>query len=337
MHRRWIGIGLVMALVGPCSVGARQPPLSVRARFADPGTRVLVVAHRACHNPAPLRGIAHSVPENALTGIERCIALGVDVAEVDVRRTRDGYLVLMHDERVDRTTDGHGAVAEMTLAEVRALRLRANEGGPDAPVTDERVPTLEAALALARGRILLNLDVQAGVYAETVALVRRLRGADRVIVKQPAGSGSPVLADTPPFDAVSFMPILAEGLDPLPLAARQLTARHRPVAIELPRMTDTALPALCVMARRARIRLWANSLWEGFIRGYGGDRQALAHPAAVWGRMRDAGIGAIQTDEPDALLAYLAVDPTVTRRPPVPCAARSVDRTAVPAAAASSS
>ena len=312
-------IALIVVALAPVTPAWAQPSPGTQAvsgspsvlrRFAAPAPGatpgdVVVVAHRACHNPAPRHGMAASLPENALAGIARCIALGVDVAEVDVRRTRDGYLVLMHDDTVDRTTDGHGSVADLSLAQVRALSLRDNEGGAGAALTDLHVPTLDEALSAANGRILLNLDVQAGLYAETVAAVRRAGQQDGVIVKQPAGIGSPVLADLPPFDAIAFMPILAGDADLPAVASRQLTGRRRPVAFELPRMTAAALPALSAIARRAGIRLWVNSLWEGFVAGIGGDLDALRDPGAVWGRMRDAGVSVIQTDEPEALLRYL--------------------------------
>jgi glycerophosphoryl diester phosphodiesterase len=62
----------------------------------------------------PAKGL-DSVPENSLAALERCIELGVDMMETDIHRTRDGALVIMHDDTVDRTTDGTGAVADLTL------------------------------------------------------------------------------------------------------------------------------------------------------------------------------------------------------------------------------
>ncbi|MDJ0277151.1 glycerophosphodiester phosphodiesterase family protein [Sphingomonas sp. 2R-10] len=296
---------VALALASAAPAHAREAAGSVAARFGDPATPMLVVAHRACHNPAPRHGLPGALSENSLAGIERCIALGVDVAEVDVRRTRDGYLVLMHDDSVDRTTDGHGKVADLSLAQIRSLHLRDNEGGADMPLTDRGVPTLEEALATAKGRILLNLDVQAGLYADTVAVVRGASQQDGVIVKQPAGTGSPVLADVAPFDAVAFMPILVGDADMPAVAERQLGGRRHPVAFELPRMTPDALPVLAAIARRGRTRLWVNTLWEGFVAGVGGDVDALRDPDAVWGRLRRSGVSVIQTDEPEALLRYL--------------------------------
>lgn len=287
------------------TTASASPTASVRDSFGPRGAPVLVVAHRACHAPAPHHGDYRSSPENSLEGIARCIAIGVDVAEVDVRRTHDGYLVLMHDETVDRTTDGHGAVGDLSLSQIRALRLREDEGGISAAVTGASIPTLDEALAAAKGRIVLNLDVQAGLYAETGAAVRRSGQQDGVILKQPAGVGSPALADVPPFNDIAFMPVLVGTGDLPAIAGHQMTARNRPVAVELPRMTAASLPSLAVFARKAGVRLWINSLWEGFVAGMGGDVDALRFPDAVWGRMRSAGVSVIQTDEPEALLRYL--------------------------------
>ena len=67
------------------------------------------------------RGAAGHEPENTLRSIERAIELGVDFVEMDVQLTRDGHLVILHDKRVDRTTNGRGYVSQMSLAEVQAL------------------------------------------------------------------------------------------------------------------------------------------------------------------------------------------------------------------------
>ena len=294
----------VMIITASKACPALASPQDVRALLAQPVTSVLVVAHRGCHTPAPHHGLLEPVPENSIAAIERCVDLGVDFAEVDVRRTKDGYLVLIHDETVDRTTDGTGKVADLTLAQVTGLRLRQGEGGPAAAIAESRGPTLEEGLAAADGRIALNLDVQGGLYPEVIAAVVRSGQQDQVIVKYAAAAGSPVLADTPPFDQIPFMPVLAQGGDLVAIARRQV-ATARTVGLELPRMSASELPALAEIASAARVRLWVNSLWEGFIEGFGGDIEALRDPDKVWGRMRRAGVTIIQTDEPEALMRYL--------------------------------
>ena len=119
-------------------------------------SKVLVVAHRACW--------FEGAPENSLEAISECIRLGVDLVEIDVRLTADGIPVLFHDETVDRTTNGFGPIDKFDLDSVRKLRLLKGAGGEEATLTGERVPTLEEALALTKGNILVNLDVKSDVF-----------------------------------------------------------------------------------------------------------------------------------------------------------------------------
>ncbi len=67
------------------------------------------------------RGAAGHAPENTLASVENAISLGVDLVEVDVQRTSDGHLVIIHDIRVDRTTNGAGLVSGMSLRALREL------------------------------------------------------------------------------------------------------------------------------------------------------------------------------------------------------------------------
>ena len=94
---------------------------------AGEGFRTRIIGHR---------GLPGAAPENTIASLQAAARAGADIVEVDVKTTRDGTLVLMHDDTVDRTTDGTGAVAGLALAEVRALHA----GG-------EPVPTLAEALA----------------------------------------------------------------------------------------------------------------------------------------------------------------------------------------------
>lgn len=280
----------------------------IASHIADPTGGAIVIAHRGCHNPAPHHRLG-STPENSVAALEQCVTLGVDVMELDVRRTRDGHLVIMHDATVDRTTDGQGRVGDLTLAALKSLHLRDNEGGATAPITAAQVPTLDEMLDRARGRIVLNLDIKDAIYAEVIAATIHAGAIERVIVKNAAGIGDPSLAAIAPYDRVPFMPILSAsdeaGTDLAAVMARQDSGSRRAVGYELPRMDERHLAAVAAEARRQKRRLWCNSLWEGFVRGMGGDIDALRDPKAVWGRMIASGITMIQTDEPEMLVRYL--------------------------------
>jgi glycerophosphoryl diester phosphodiesterase len=110
----------------------------------------LVIAHRG--------DCAHR-PENTLASFESALALGAEFLELDVQLTRDGHPVVLHDGTLDRTTDGHGAVAAVTLAELKRLSAGyARRFG--ASYVAERVPTLAEVLALARHRARVMIEVK---------------------------------------------------------------------------------------------------------------------------------------------------------------------------------
>ncbi len=277
--------------------------LAIMARIADPEAGTIVVAHRGCHTAIAGAG---SAPENSLAALDRCATFGIDVMEADVRMTRDGHLVMIHDATVDRTTNGRGKVADLTLVELQALQLRDDLGGPASPLTGHRIPTLEAMLAAADGRIVLNLDIKDAVHAETIAAVHRAGAEGRVIVKATAGIASPPLAILAPFDQVPFMPMLSGSVELPQVIARQASGSTRPVGYEVPRLPLAMLAPVVAAARTARGRVWANSLWDGFVTDIGGDAQAMRHPDAVWGRLIRSGVSIIQTDQPVPLRQFVA-------------------------------
>lgn len=107
------------------------------------------------------RGARHEAPENTLRGVEVALRAGVDGVEVDVHLTRDGHVVVIHDDTVDRTTDGTGRVADLTLEDLQ--RLDAGLG--------ERVPTLAQVLEAVRGRAQAFVELKAPGCEEAVLRV----------------------------------------------------------------------------------------------------------------------------------------------------------------------
>ena len=138
--------------------------------FQNDAGRPLVIAHR---------GGAGMWPENTLYAFERAGALGVDVIETDVRATADGELVILHDENVERTTDGAGPVASLTLAEVKRLDAAyrfSPDGGRSFPLRGRgvRIPTLRevfASLPLMR----FNIEPKQAAPSLAAPLCRMIR------------------------------------------------------------------------------------------------------------------------------------------------------------------
>ncbi|MEM8766925.1 MAG: glycerophosphodiester phosphodiesterase family protein [Pseudomonadota bacterium] len=150
---------------GASSSKASSAKASTGANGAREQTRI--AAHR---------GAVDGAPENTLAAFDRATSIGADLIEVDLRVTADGHIVVLHDSRVNRTTDGRGKVRKMTLAELR--RLDAGRG--------QVVPTLEETLAFVGGRnVGLLLDVKDSRRMDPMMLaaaIDRHGLSDRVLI-----------------------------------------------------------------------------------------------------------------------------------------------------------
>ncbi|WNQ08974.1 glycerophosphodiester phosphodiesterase family protein [Paenibacillus aurantius] len=130
-----------------------------------------------------IRGIAHrgypgKAPENTLKSFQWAIDLNFSHLELDVQLSKDGEVIVMHDWTVDRVCGEPGTVRDMTLAELKRLRV----GGV------EEVPTLEETLELCRGKLIVSIELKqggdyyAGLEEKVVERVRRLRMTDQVYI-----------------------------------------------------------------------------------------------------------------------------------------------------------
>lgn len=133
----------------PMPVVAAAEYSGIIEAFNDHDGRIMSVSHR---------GDWRNHPENSLSAIQSCIDMGVDIVELDVRKSLDGELFLMHDSSVAKTTNGSGMIEGSTAEYIKSLRLKSGQGGSGAKLTDEKVPTLAEALDVAKGKIMINLD-----------------------------------------------------------------------------------------------------------------------------------------------------------------------------------
>jgi glycerophosphoryl diester phosphodiesterase len=131
------------------------------------------------------RGAPRYAPENTLASFRTALDDGVESIECDVQRTKDGHPVVIHDQTVDRTTDGHGPVGSFTLDELRRL----DAGRWFAPAfAGERIPLLDEVLTLVGTRALLRVEIKnaptayRGIEAQVLDAVRRHGLEDDVMV-----------------------------------------------------------------------------------------------------------------------------------------------------------
>lgn len=261
---------------------------------------VFVIAHRADWR---------NFPENSLEAIESAIKMGVDIVELDVHRTADGALVICHDKTINRTTNGKGKIAELTLDSIRNCRLRAGHNA----VTRYKMPTLEEALDVCKGRVLINLDKAVNYYDQIMDMLVARKMADQVIMKS---------SKTAPYMKKFFAKHDVNMLYmPIVNYTSKAWAKHEAL---FQGYLETDLPFIAFemcwdgsLANEKKVfnkvlksgkRLWINTLWGklcgGKENGYDDDA-AVGNEEKIYGKILSYGASMIQTDRPQMLIKYL--------------------------------
>ncbi len=163
-----LGRGILAVFLGYFLVGV----MVVMASDSGERQALQIIAHR---------GFSHIAPENTLASTRKAIEIGADWCECDVYRTADGAIVLMHDDKVDRTTNGKGEVTKLTLAEIKRLDAGTWK---DAAFAKEQIPTLAEFLSLLKGtscKALVEIKQQ-GISESVVQVIREAQMIDRAAV-----------------------------------------------------------------------------------------------------------------------------------------------------------
>lgn len=281
-------------LIIPLSLLGQDKVAQIRSNLLNRDLEsVLVVSHR---------GDWRNFPENSLAAIDNAIKMGVDIVELDVQRTKDGQLILMHDPTLDRTTTGKGKVAEVPLDSIRKLKLK----NGCAIRTIHNVPTLEEALMHAKGKIMLNLD-KADRYFEQVYELMQKTGTTKQVIMKGNKSAEQVKKQYGDYlNDLIYMPIV--NLDK-PNAEEQIEIFIKdmnPAAFELLYVKDSnPLPLKLKDSLKGRTLIWYNTLWDTMAGGHDDD-MSLGNPDEGYGYLIDKlGARIIQTDRPQYLLDYL--------------------------------
>lgn len=291
--KKIVGIIVGCCLPWLCTLAQTRVDTIRQHLFASEDGTTLVVAHR---------GDWRNACENSLEAIENAIRMGVDIVEVDLQRTKDGALILMHDKKLDRTTTGKGLVCETTLNEIRQMRLK---NGCNIR-TIYKVPTLEEALLVAKGRVMLNLDKAFDYFEQVVALLEKTGTCDLVIMKSDCSAAEVKKLYGKYLDRILFMPkVYLDKENAIGRLEDYLEVLH-PVAIELKFANDAnRLPFVAKEKMWGKSRIWYNTLWDTQSGGHDDDC-SLKEPNKGYGYLLDSlRAGIIQTDRPAYLINYL--------------------------------
>lgn len=225
------------------------------------------------------RGMAAQAPENSRPAIELAIEDGFEWVEVDVRLTKDGHHVLIHDETLDRTTDGLEPVAEMTLAEIKKLDAGSSFAGRYA---GERILSLPECLTFCKGKINLCLDLKA---MDAERLVREIQESG--MTSQVVVFGSPESLEKIRRISNGTIALMTKWEPALGL--EDWLDRIRPAAVEID--AENISREVCATFHSRGIKVQAKVMGEW-------------DKPEGWARCLDAGVDWVQTDLPEELAAH---------------------------------
>lgn len=291
MKKLFLAIGLLAAF---CQLNAQDRVSVIREKLLGRDQSSVIVASH--------RGDWRNFPENSLAAIDNAIKMGVDIVELDVQRTQDGVLILMHDPTLNRTTTGKGKIAEVTIDSIQKLKLK----NGCAIRTIHKVPTLEEALLHAKGKIMLNLDKADRYFEEVYALMKKTGTTKQVIMKGNKSADAVKKQYGDYLNDVIYMPIVNLDKANAEEQIETFMKDMNPVAFELLFKKDSnPLPVKLKSSLNKRALIWYNTLWDTMAGGHDDD-MSLSDPDAGYGYLIDKlGARIIQTDRPQYLLDYL--------------------------------
>jgi len=270
-----LAFSLLIFFIACNSVGNFENTL---ARFHDANSEyILVAAHRGGHN---------GYPENSIPALKHAIYIGVDIVELDVKVTKDSVVVLMHDGKIDRTTNGTGNPEDYTLAELRKFRLKM----PDGTLSNEPIPTFEEILKEAKGQIMIDIDIKTSYLKPVVDAVKR------------TGTQNQVFYFDDDYESLQKVRSLDAGSMLMPRAhsfheADSALTRFNPQVIHIDESFYSLDITHLISSKNARI--WINAL---------GDSDELIRKGEIDKAMNNLlanHANIIQTDEPEKILKYL--------------------------------
>ena len=268
---------------------------TLRSLILDGGKSnyVMIFAHRGDWRNAPA--------ENSLLAYQRCIDEGIDGIEIDLQMTRDGVLVVMHDETLDRTTTGKGKVCDYTLEELKNLYLLS----PIGVVTRQRIPTFEEVLELAKGRILILVDKWLKIKDLVIETAKRHNCLSQIVLRSSLSSFKfqEKVGSLP--NEIIYIPVLVcKGKGDLEKLNDIINNYTIPIASFSFIRDDFEILKQIPLLKKKGYRIWLNSLWGKFNGGHD-DELGFIDVSNSYEWLINSGANIIFSDNPLRLRDYL--------------------------------
>lgn len=256
--------------------------------------KVSVISHR---------GDWRNTPENSIRAIQNCIDLGVNMVEIDIKKTKDNELILLHDKTLDRTTTGKGLPQDYTLAEIKQMRLRNGAG----VATSHQIPTLEEAMIVAKGKIWVNIDKGYDYFDLVEKVLEKTGTTQQVLIKAGLPYQKVVAENKAVLDKLFFMPIIDMANPDAMTMVEEYIKNMQPKAFEVCfTQIDQALQNVLDRIQKSESKVWINTLWPSLCAGLNDDRAVEENQQdSIWGKVIEMGASFIQTDRPKELVNYL--------------------------------
>ena len=267
---------------------------TIEAQNLSSQHKIIIVSHR---------GDWRNAPENSLQAIQNCVDKEVDMVEIDLKKTKDGQLILLHDSLIDRTMTGTGKPSDYTLAELKGMRLKNGAGS----ATRHLIPTLKEAMLLARGKIMVNIDKGYDYFKEVIPILEATGTIGQVIIKSGLPYHTVVKENPDVLNKVTYMPVVnANADDAVQFVSEYLSDdRIKSFEVNFQEMTPQVQTILENLKSSGK-NIWINTLWPHLCDGMDDDRAVeLGDIKHSWQKVIDLGIRYIQTDRPFELINYL--------------------------------
>lgn len=285
--------GIFSILFSSAQEGDRMKFLLEKLYDAGTSGYVMIFAHR---------GDWRNSPENSIKAFQNCMDAGIDGIEIDIQATKDGELIIMHDNTLDRTTNGTGYVHDKILAEIRELYLR----NPIRVVTPHRVPTFREVLQATKGKILIHVDKWPPHKDRILQIAEEEGCLNQIIFRSTSHSREIKERLGHYYDKINYIPVIVcrkdeEDLKKLDDIKRNLKAGAIGISFkndnfELLNRVDNL--------KSAGFRVWFNTMWAEFNAGHD-DQLAEYDLEESYGWLIHKGADILFTDRPFLLDTYL--------------------------------